>query len=153
MEKVEDTLLEELQFYGHQNVLATHYNTLEVTMDEDISKRADCIIGVKANKGCLQLNQKLRSHIHRSEWLRFNLIVRDFNFEFVGKGESTLDLSDPREIVFRKSNYVSARTAALNCNVAACDIPRHIIKLLQRPDSIGKIRISALQDPRCAEKA
>ena len=152
MEEVTDTFLEELQFYGHRNVLATHYNTLEITMDEEISKRADCIIGVKSNKGCLQLSEKLRNHIHQAGRLRFILSVSEFSFEFTGKGEPALDLNDPREIVFRKSNYVSSRTVALNCSVAACDIPRPIIKLLQNPESVGKLLISAIQPQFDAEE-
>ncbi|MDG6906287.1 MAG: DUF371 domain-containing protein [Nitrososphaerota archaeon] len=141
-----EDMLEELQFYGHQNVLATHYNTLEITTEEEISKRADCIIGVKGNKGCLQLNQKLRDYIHKSGWLKFTLSVDDRSFSFIGKGDPKLELSDPREIVIRKSDFVSSRTAALHCNAAARDIPREIVRQLQRSDSTGKLCISALRE-------
>ncbi len=117
-------------------------------MDEEISKRADCIIGVRANKGCQQLEQNLKDHIRKSGWLRFELEVDGIQFEFIGKGESALDLSDPREIVLRKSDYISSRTAAVHCSIAARDVPRQIVRSLQNPDTVGKLRILKLASPQ-----
>lgn len=133
--------LEEIVFRGHKNILGTHYNTLEITMDEEISKRADCIIGVRANKACWQLGSKSKTLIQKSGLIDFELIVQGETFNFAGRGHEGLELTDAHELVLRKSSYISPRTAALCCSAAAYDIPRQMIRLLQNPDTIGILRM------------
>ncbi|MEM3446565.1 MAG: DUF371 domain-containing protein, partial [Candidatus Korarchaeum sp.] len=36
-------MIEEILAYGHPNIRATHRTTMQVTKDEEISRRADCI--------------------------------------------------------------------------------------------------------------
>ncbi|MEM2818033.1 MAG: DUF371 domain-containing protein, partial [Archaeoglobaceae archaeon] len=45
----------EVSAFGHPNISAKHRTTLEVTKDNEISKRADCIIGVNANKSVSEI--------------------------------------------------------------------------------------------------
>jgi hypothetical protein len=132
-----------ITFNGHPNILGTHPNTLEVTMDEDISRRADCIIGVRADKSCLTLNSALRKQIRSGCGLRFLLIVRDIEFEFIGFGSSNLTLEDEKEIVLRISDYASPRTLAIRCTAAASDIPRDMIELLRYPTQFGSLKIES----------
>ncbi|MEM2324735.1 MAG: DUF371 domain-containing protein, partial [Archaeoglobaceae archaeon] len=40
----------EILAFGHSNITAKHRTTFEITKDQEISKRADCVIGVKASK-------------------------------------------------------------------------------------------------------
>jgi uncharacterized protein len=131
-------------FHGHSNILGLHRNTIEVTKDKEITTRADCIIGVQASKACADLSGVLRDHIRVGGRLFFEIEVDGFSFAFSGKGHEALDLSDRRELVLRKSEYVSSRTAAIGCNAAAKDIPRPMIKTLQEPYKAGTLRILAI---------
>ncbi|MEM4523515.1 MAG: DUF371 domain-containing protein, partial [Archaeoglobaceae archaeon] len=45
----------EVRAFGHPNITAKHPSTVEVTKDPEISKRADCVIGVKADKSISDL--------------------------------------------------------------------------------------------------
>ena len=135
-----------IQFRGHRNVLGTHRNTLEITRDHTISKRADCIIGVEANCGCAGLDPKIKNHIKTGGHLRFEISVEGSSYDFSGRGSPNLDLSDPDEMVFRKSDFVSPRTAAISCNIAAIDLPRELIRLLQNPQNFGSLKVIALKE-------
>ncbi len=128
-------------FRGHPNVSALHPNSIEVTTDNEISMRADCIIGVSASKACAQLNSMLKTHIKSDGNLKFILQVQGDKFEFYGRGSSELTLTDRFELVLRRSQYVSPRTAALHCSCAASDIPRQMIEKLKDRNCIGELRV------------
>ncbi|MEM3095074.1 MAG: DUF371 domain-containing protein, partial [Nitrososphaera sp.] len=46
---------DEVIFYGHPNVQSLHGKTVEITKDEHLTLRGDCIIGVRASKACADL--------------------------------------------------------------------------------------------------
>jgi hypothetical protein len=142
---------QEIKFWGHPNVLSTHRNTVEITMDEEISKRADCILGVRATHGCRELSPEIRNHILAGKPLRLEIKVKGLNYNFLGRGSKELELTDPREMVFRKSNFSSPRTVAVSCNAAAMDIPREIVELLKDPKIFGSFTIIALKPSQFPE--
>ena len=135
-----------IEFRGHENILARHGNTIEVTKDEEVSKRGDCIVGVDATKGCEDLNPLLKHYIRGSGLLSFAIVVGKLRFSFLGRGSTALELTHPRELVLRKSNFASPRTAAVLCDAAAIDIPRNIIQKLQNPNTVGSLCITAIDE-------
>lgn len=129
-------------FYGHPNVRAFHGRTIELTKMEDMSLRADCIIGVRADKGCIDLSEDLKTRLQEeNSYVRMVLIVGDYAYEFTANGTSRLRLSHGHDIVIRKSNFVCPRTLAINANHASDDIPREIVSLLKSPNTKGCFRI------------
>ena len=135
---------DEITFYGHPNVLATHPRTIEITKDNYLTKEGNCIVGINANKACNDINQKLRSLITQDNIpIQFEIIVGTLSFEIKGFGNSQLTLSNSHDIVIRTSNYISTRTVSINCNKAAIHIPRDIIMLLQDSNIKGSLIISA----------
>lgn len=140
------TARDEIIFAGHPNVLGTHRNTLEITKEEEISRRADCIIGVRADKACHTLNESLKKQIKSGCGLNFLLVVQDLKFAFRGFGSSKLTLDDEKEIVMRISDFESPRTLAIKCSASALDIPRSMIELLKNPAQAGKLEIESAND-------
>lgn len=140
--------LDEIVFEGHPNVTGLHRNTIEVTKDSEISKKADCIIGVNATKSCADLNMSLKDWIRSGSWLEFEIIAGMQSFTFEGRGSPKLDLTDKRELVLRKSDYVSSRTAALNCSHSARDLPRALVSRLKDPGAEGKLIFRSLPHPK-----
>ena len=135
---------DEITFYGHPNVLATHPRTIEITKDNYLTKEGNCIVGINANKACNDINPKLRSLITQDNIpIQFEIIVGTLSFEIKGFGNSQLTLSNSHDIVIRTSNYISTRTVSINCNKAAIHIPRDIIMLLQDSNIKGSLIISA----------
>ena len=60
-----------------------------------------------------------------------------------GKGNHSLSLTHPSEIVGRKSTYVSDRTLMIQADKAACDLSRELIESLKSPKTILQVRIIA----------
>lgn len=135
-----------IEFQGHRNIIGTHYNTLEITTHDEISKRADCIVGVSATKGCSGLNPKLSNHVKNNGKMSFVIRVENEEFTFFGFGDPALKLTNPLEIVLRKSVFASDRTLAVRCNAAAIDLPRSMVHALQDPSSRGSMEIIALDE-------
>ncbi|MCS7116442.1 MAG: DUF371 domain-containing protein [Nitrososphaerota archaeon] len=130
--------IDSVKFYGHPLIRATHHTTFEITKDESITQRGTCIIGVRANKACRDLNEEIKSFIRsHNAIVHIELIVDDEIFKTSASGDPFLTLEDERDIVVRKSNYVCKRTLAVKCRAAAKDIPRSMIDKLKDPSKEG----------------
>ncbi len=138
-------LSERIEFVGHPNILGTHRNTIELTRDSEISKRADCVIGVSADKACADLDVELKHHIQSGGGLIFAIGVNDISSRFRARGSPELALTDKLEIVIRRSSFSSARTVAVSSEAAASDLPKEIIQRLRIPDTRGYLLIEGCE--------
>ncbi len=136
------TQTETVLFRGHPMVRSLHPTTIEVTTEEHLTPRGDCIIGVGASKGCAQLSETLK-HALRREGSRvtFGLRAGEERFEFTAQGDPGLSLSHTSDMVIRKSRFVSDRTLAVGASSAAKDIPRQLVANLRDPRTVGVLEI------------
>ena len=137
-------VVEEIRAYGHPNIRATHRSTLEITKEENLTPRGDCIIAIKANKGLYELSNEFKK-IARKDGSKIKLIieVEGLKEEITGYGSSKFTLNHPTDIVCRKSSYTCSRTLMIKANKAAIDLNREIIKKLKNPDTPVKIILIA----------
>jgi uncharacterized protein len=137
---------DEIEFYGHSNILATHQKTIEITKDDYLTREGNCIIGIKANKACINLNATLQKLIKKDNTpIKVEIIVGVDKFQINGFGNKNLTLLHQHDIVIRKSNFVCSRTALVKCDKASIHIPREIISKLQFPHTKGILRITAFE--------
>ncbi|MBM3897408.1 MAG: DUF371 domain-containing protein [Thaumarchaeota archaeon] len=134
-------LREVIEFYGHPNVRAWHEKTIEVTKDSNLTLEGDCIVGVRASKGCSQLAEEVKSALNDGSLVKFEIEVGSQVFGFTARGSSELTFEDEHEIVIRKSDYVSPRTLAVRADKAACDVPRKIVEILKDKNTRGLLKI------------
>ena len=128
----------EIPFYGHENIRSLHQKTIEITTEPELTLQGDCIIGVRANCGCNDIPEKMKNLLRTTKSdVLFTVIVKDISFKVKGKGHNDLVLTNPHDIVVRKSSFICPRTLATHCNKASDSIPRNMVKLLQKPDSKG----------------
>ena len=128
----------EIPFYGHENIRSLHQKTIEITTEPELTLQGDCIIGVQANCGCNDIPEKMKNLLRATKSdVLFTIIVKDISFKVKGKGHNDLVLTNPHDIVVRKSSFICPRTLATHCNKASDSIPRNMVKLLQKPDSKG----------------
>jgi hypothetical protein len=57
-------------------------------------------------------------------------------------GHPSLMLTDDKDMVIRKSNYICPRTLAIKSDKAAIDMPRDMILMLNKSDTKGRMVIS-----------
>ena len=135
----------EIPFTGHMHVLSLHEKTLEITKEENLTPKGDCILGVNSSMACIDLPEKMKKKIQNSKSkIKFAINVGKFSFQIQGQGSEKLTLKHVSDIVLRKSAFTCSRTIAINCDKASSDIPRDFVHLLQNPQTKGKMIIEVL---------
>jgi hypothetical protein len=117
--------------HGHPNVTGTHRSTFEITRDENISKSADCIIVVGADKGAASLSDGFK-RAASSDDAYMTCIIEAGGFRDVvkGWGSEKMTFSVEDSMVFRVSGYVCGRTVMIHANKPAARLDRRLISAL-----------------------
>ncbi len=139
---------ETVEAWGHPNITALHKTTFEVTKDSELSKRGDCIIGVRANKAIRDLNENLKEMLKLGYKAKITLELPDYGIkdEIVGLGNEKMSFKHKKDIVVRKSNYVCERTLLIKATKSAFEIDREMIKLLKDPSTRLILKIEIIND-------
>ena len=120
--------------YGHENVKATHRSTLEITKEDYLTPRGDCIICIKASKALKDLDEKIKKALKSGKKVKIRIIVDGIVDELEAFGDSRLSFESDFSMVIRKSDYVDGRTLAIKANKAAKDIKRELVEKLRNPE-------------------
>lgn len=126
-------------FYGHENLLALHRNTIEFTKDDHLTKQGDCIVGVKADFSA----QKLKDFSREKKKFRLKITLGDLSEEITAS--TNPDFDDMHEIVIRKSDFNSSRTFGIRADKAAINLSRGLVEKLKDPSAKGKVEISEIK--------
>ena len=124
----------EIKAKGHANVLGTHKTTLEVTKDPNLTKKGDCIIGVSVNLACADLPNELKKELKQNKKFTIILKVDSLEEKIIGYGSPDLILTNPHDIVMRKSDFIDDRTLLINCDKACADLSREFVEKLKNPN-------------------
>ena len=149
--------------YGHENITAKHKTTLEFTKDENLGLEGDCIAGVKAD---FQLN-KIKSFIKKSNNNKITIIIKPIlNYynkkninnknkiknskhsnEIIEKinAEINPNFNSDKEMVIRKTDFISGRTFAIRADKAAFELNRNLIEFLKEKENKIKVSIGKKQ--------
>jgi uncharacterized protein len=134
---------DEVTFYGHPNIQSLHAKTIEITKEEYLTSRGDCIIGIKANKACIDFEESFKHRLKsNSSVVRIEIMVGDESFLITGRGDERLSMLNPHDIVIRRTNFVCPRTMSVLCDKASSDVPRKLVKMLQEQETRGIFRIT-----------
>jgi len=123
--------MDEIDVFGHENILCTHNTTIEITKNSHLTKRGNCILGIRASKACHDLNSDLKSILKDKNKLKISIKVDDFIDYFYGYGSRDLLLSDKKDMVFRKSNFICERTVLINCTKSSTELNRDLVNNLR----------------------
>ncbi|MAG72173.1 MAG: hypothetical protein CL471_18065 [Acidobacteria bacterium] len=142
--------------YGHKNITAKHKTTLEFTKDENVSLKGECIVGVRAdfklsslkkfieNKSNYKKKQLKNKAINKKTIgkIPIKIIIRIKNIEEKINGFLNADFNDSREIVIRKSDFISERTLIIKADKGACDLNRNYVEFLKQEKIKIKVTIA-----------
>ena len=130
-------------FFGHRNVQSFHARTVEITKDDHLTLRGDCIIGVRASRACADLDPSLKSRVMKNDsFVKIEIIVGNDVYPIAGSGDKRLTLENRHDIVIRKTSFVCPRTLSIRCDKASSDIPRGMVDALKNPETRGLFRIT-----------
>lgn len=137
------SLKEGVLAYGHKNILALHPTTLEITRDEGVTRRGDCIVAVRADKGLRELSPRFKEALRDGAKLVIEIECGDKRDRIIAFGDERLTLKHSSDMVIRKSDYVCDRTIAVRADKAAIDISRDLVSELRKPDQRVTIILTA----------
>ncbi len=127
-----DVAIEIVRAKGHENVRCFHKSTLEVTREDHLTPRGDCIIGVAADKAAATLSPEVKDVLRDDRAKVILLLYCDGALDIiVARGSSKLVLSDEKRIIVRRSSYIEPATIAINADKAARDINRDLVRKLR----------------------
>ncbi len=125
--------IDKVRAWGHVNVSARHRTTIEVTRDEYLTPRGDCIIGIRADKGLSDISPELKDIIRRDGSLVIAIFIADGYLDCVmGMGSSRLTLGSGDKLIIRRSSYIDDATLMIRANKAAADLDRRLIDRLKK---------------------
>lgn len=129
--------------YGNKNIQGTHKSTLEITKENKLSKKGDCIIAVSADKAIADLNPEFKGSL-RNESAKITMLIEAGGVvEAVNAfGSRRLILAHPTDIVVRKSSYVCSRTLSIKADKSAWDLSRKLVERLRDPKQKVKITLT-----------
>ena len=138
---------EEIVAWGHPNITAKHRTTLEVTKDENLTLRGDCIIGVRADKAICDIDDKIKNWLKLGYAVKIEIVLPQYGLKDSLKafGSSKMTFKHKTDIVVRRSDFVCDRTVAIKADKAAKDIDREIVELLRDPTTELKFIIRRVQ--------
>ena len=128
---------------GHENVQSTHKTTFEVTKEEVLSKRGDCILAVKATKAAADLPAEFKEAA-RKDRARITVTVEadELKETIEAFGSAQLQFKHKTDLVVRKSSYVCGRTLAIGADKAASDFSRELVNKLKNPKQTIKVTLT-----------
>jgi len=135
---------DEIIAWGHPNITGRHETTFEITKDEEVGKKGDCIIGVKANKSVRDLNTELKNAIKSGRKVLITIEANGVTDYIEAMGSPALKLTHESDIVVRKSDYIDDRTLAILASKAARDIKRELIEKMKDPKTKLRVVIEAI---------
>ncbi len=129
---------------GHENITSANRTTLEITRENHLTKRGDCVIALGSDKGAKDLSPQFK-RAAQSENARIQITIEvDGQVEVVNAwGSPQLSLTHPTDLVVRKSDYVCGRTLAIRADKAATDLSMALIEKLRNPKQRVKIALTA----------
>jgi hypothetical protein len=125
-------LLERICARGHFNVRSLHSTTFEVTKEDHLTPKGDCIIAVRADRGMLDLSSEFKDALRKPNAI-LNIIVRCGGLEekIIAHGHPDLILTHATDLVVRRSNFICSRTLAVRADKAAVDFSRKLVEKLR----------------------
>lgn len=132
--------------YGHENVLATHKTTIEITKDSELTKQGDCIIGVNSSKACADLSEEIKQKLKTNCKVEVVLKVDNLEERITGYGSPNIILTNSKDIVIRKSDYIDDRTLMIKIDKSCADLSREFVEKLKNPNQTLLLIIETKSD-------
>ncbi len=134
-------IFDEIVAAGHKLIKAKHKTTIEITKEDFLTEKGDCIIGIKADKACFDLKDEVKMALKQGKKVKIVLEVNGIRDEVIGFGSKELILESKTSIVIRKSSFIDDRTVAIKANKSAADLNRRLVEELKNPDAKLIVRL------------
>jgi hypothetical protein len=133
---------EKILAFGHVNIQAIHPLTLMFTKEKHLSKTGDCIVAVASDKALADLSPEFKDKLRKpNAKLTILIEANGLTEQINASGSPKLILTNPTDMVIRKSDYICNRTLAIHADKAANDLPRTFVEKLKDPKQEVKVTL------------
>ena len=126
--------------YGHENILSDHPTTLEFTKDTYVTKKGDCIVGIKADFEIEEIKKLIAKCKKENNYSITIQIETKGNKETVN-AQLNPGFSSETEIVIRKSGFLSERTLAIKADKSSKEFSKALIAELKKNTTEIKVSL------------
>ncbi|NLV28177.1 MAG: DUF371 domain-containing protein [Methanomicrobiales archaeon] len=138
---------EHLVAYGHPHVTATHRTTFEITREEELTPAGSCIIAIGSDKGAADLNSRFCTVLRLpGASLITTLTCGKYSITVRSKGDPSLELSHPTDLVWRRSVFTCNRTIGVCADHTAQDFSREMVSLLREGAQLEVLLVATCGD-------
>jgi hypothetical protein len=134
-------IFDEIVAFGHKLVQAKHKTTIEITKEDFLTEKGDCIIAVKSDKACFDVDDEVKAALKQGKRIRILFKVNGIKDEVIAYGSKELLLESKTSIVIRKSSFIDERTLAIKANKSASELDRRLIEELKNPKAKLIVRL------------
>ncbi|MET1101854.1 MAG: DUF371 domain-containing protein [Pyrodictiaceae archaeon] len=117
---------------GHPNILANHEGTLEITSDNFLTPRGECIIGIAA-KYLGGEGKDSKGAFSKLIIIALPLLPREPMLEKVYGLSSGMANPNARRLIVRKSAYIDDKTIMVSATKAASDLNKKFKEAMRSP--------------------
>jgi hypothetical protein len=130
-------LVEKIKAKCNVNITAKHGTTLEITKEEHLTLKGDCIIAVSADRALPELSEKFKKAL-RNPSAKIEIVIHCSNLteKVIACGHPDLTLKHPTDMVVRKSTFICDRTLAVKADKASIDLDRALVDRLRKGEDI-----------------
>lgn len=136
---------EKIEAWGHVNITAVNTTTFQMTKEDHLTRKGDCIIAINASKGARDLSAEFKRLVRRRQAEVKVIIEAGTSVEIaMGRGDPQLLLNHPTDLVVRKSDYTCNRTLMIRADKGAVDFSRDLVLEVQNP--LHKVLITLIAE-------
>ncbi|MDI6825910.1 MAG: DUF371 domain-containing protein [Candidatus Aenigmarchaeota archaeon] len=132
-----EVAIEEIIAHGHPGIIATNKTKMKITRGN--GPNDDGVIGVRANKACIDLKPEVKERLKLSEDMKITINVDGMEDKIIAYGSPALELKDKNDIVIKKTDSIDSKTMAILADKSAYDLKEELKKKLKKKET--KIRI------------
>ena len=117
--------------FGHKNILGTHPTTIEFTKEKELSLNGNCIVGVNSDFNLKEIKDFIAKKKSKCGFsVKITIEVNGIKEDIIGILNP--NFNDDKEIVIRKSDFVSKRTLVFGADKGALDLKRELIRFIKK---------------------
>lgn len=129
--------------YGHENISSLHKNTVEMTKEDYVTKRGDCIIGIKSDFDVSELRKFSGTRVN-IYFLHDDKKLDELSCDVPKSLALNLDGHAAENFVVRRSDFLDHRTFGISASKAAGELDRELVNMLKKKERI-KVLIESLE--------
>jgi hypothetical protein len=130
---------EVVEAFGHPEIEASSLDKIKIVKGNFVKDNG--VIGVRANKSCVELSKKFKDALKSDRKLEIVLEADDVEEVFSAYCSPALELTSKDEVSISKDDMIDASTIGIMSEKAASDLKRELVEKLKNPNTKLRLKL------------